>query len=171
MNTLSRLRRDLRLKGYDYSQAGAYFVTVCTHNRMCLLAAVDDAEMRLSEIGRSVELCWKESPKHFPVVLDQWLVMSNHLHGIIIIADETPFGALRPALGAIVGAFKSAATKCVNQRRRAPGAPLWQRNFYEHVIRNEADLHRVRQYIVDNPIRWAEDPENPNAISSRRRAD
>jgi putative transposase len=164
------VRRSLRLKNYDYSQAGAYFVTVCAHNRMCIFGKVDAAEMRLSEIGRTVDSCWKEIPMHFQVSLDQWIVMPNHLHGIIIMADEAPLATddallLRPALGAIVGAFKSAATKRVNEEPRMERSPLWQRNLYEHVIRNEADLGRIRQIIVDNPIRWAEDPENPNVIA------
>src|SRR5580704_15686294 len=82
------VRRSLRLKDYDYSQAGAYFVTVCAHDRMCIFGVVDATEMRLSEIGRTVDSCWKEIPKHFQVSLDQWVVMPNHLHGIIIMADE-----------------------------------------------------------------------------------
>ena len=168
------LRHSLRLKGYDYSQAGAYFVTVCAHNRMCIFGAVDAAEIRLSEIGRTVGSCWEEIPEHFPVSLDEWVVMPNHLHGIIIMADETPLATadalpVRPALGAIVGGFKSATTKRVNEERRMERSPLWQRNFYEHVIRNEADLGRIRQYIVDNPVRWAEDPENPNVIAGSGR--
>src|SRR5260370_129314 len=110
---------------------------------MCIFGMVDAAEMRLSEIGRTVDSCWNEIPKHFQVSLDQWIVMPNHLRGIIIIADETPLPTadalpLRPALGPIAGAFKSAATKRVNAERRIERSPLWQRNFYEHVIRNEA---------------------------------
>jgi putative transposase len=88
---------------------------------MCIFGMVDAAEMRLSEIGRTVDSCWKEIPKHFQVSLDQWIVMPNHLHGIIIMADETPLATadalpVRPALGAIVGAFKSAATKARERR-------------------------------------------------------
>ena len=137
---------------------------------MCIFGAVDAAEMRLSEIGRTVGSCWEEIPEHFPVSLDEWVVMPNHLHGIIIMADETPLAMadalpVRPAIGAIVGGFKSATTKRVNEEPRMERSPLWQRNFYEHVIRNEADLGRIRQYIVDNPVRWAEDPENPNVIA------
>jgi putative transposase len=165
------LRSGLRLQGYDYSGAGAYFVTICTHNRVCAFGAVDDAAMQLNETGRIVASCWNEIPQHFStIILDEWVIMPNHIHGIVIITDESSAEAtraspIRPALGVVVGPFKSAATKRVNEWRRARGSPLWQRNYYEHVIRDEADLTRIRQYIADNPIRWADDPENPNGTS------
>jgi putative transposase len=164
------LRSSLRLPEYDYSGAGAYFVTICAHNRICAFGAVDAEEMQLNDVGRIVSSCWNEIPQHFSAIsLDEWVIMPNHVHGIVLISDAADAGAthascIRPGLGVVVGSFKSAATKRVNEWRRAHGSPLWQRNYYEHVIRDQEDLARVRQYIADNPIRWALDPENPSRL-------
>jgi putative transposase len=165
MSTPERYRRRrLRLDQYDYSQPGAYFVTVCAHDRMCLFGKIEQAEMRLSAIGEIVAACWQEVPQHFAVLLDEWVVMPNHLHAIVLMRDD--IHDLRPtaSLGLIIGTFKSAATKRVKEALRQ-GSPLWQRSFYEHVVRNDADLRRIRQYITDNPLRWAEDSENPDVIA------
>jgi REP element-mobilizing transposase RayT len=162
-------RRSIRLRGYDYSQAGAYFVTICTHNHMLFFE--DD------RIRGIAEQCWLEIPRHFQdIELDEWVVMPNHLHGIIIITDARRGTACRAptsvierfgkpisgSLPTIIRSFKSAATKRINDLRGTTRAPVWQRNYYEHVIRNEDELNRLRRYILDNPVQWNIDENNPN---------
>lgn len=171
-------RRSVRLKYYNYAQAGAYFVTVCTHERECVFGNVVDGEMRLNEYGKTTTVCWEEIPNHFAgVELDAFVVMPNHVHGVVVIANDRqqppnsrathasplrkPRGPQRKSIGAIIGAFKSASTKRVNEMRQAPGMFLWQRDYYEHVIRDENEWNRVREYIAANPARWAEDVNNP----------
>ena len=141
-------RRSIRLGGYDYSQAGAYFVTVCTRNRECLFGEIIDGEMRLNDAGRMVDSEWLNTPRIRPQVeLDGYIVMPNHVHGIICVVDDgrgtarraptvERFGCPVPgSLPTIVRAFKSAATKQINTLRGTPGTPVWQRNYYEYVIR------------------------------------
>lgn len=175
-NPANHHRRSLRLKDYDYTQAGAYFITICTHNRECLFGNVMDGEMQLNETGRIVADEWVKSGEiRNEIALDVWVVMPNHLHGIVIFAD--PIGAhgdapLRPpgravlfrppkSLGSMIAGFKSATTKRVNQSRQSPGGKVWQRNYYEHIIRNEQSLARIREYIINNPLQWELDRENP----------
>jgi len=178
-----RRRRSIRLKGYDYTRPGAYFVTVCTHRREMLFGEVVNGVMQLNAFGEIVWKCWDEIPTHFPnVELDAFIVMPNHVHGIIVIVADGMVGATHasplpdpqylshprgPApqsLGAIVGSFKSAVTRRINHMRGTSGAPVWQRNYWEHVIRTERVLNAVRQYIHDNPPRWSFDRYNPHAI-------
>jgi REP element-mobilizing transposase RayT len=169
-----RHRQSIRLLRYDYTQAGAYFVTICTHNRECLFGEVNaQGEMMINDLGRLVERCWNNIPSHFPnIALDTFVVMPNHVHGIIVIntgaTHASPLqrrsGPLQHSIGAMVGSFKSAATRHINQHRQISCTPVWQRNYYEHIIRNEESLNRIRQYIIDNPARWAFDDENPSAI-------
>jgi len=175
-------RRSIRLKGYDYTQPGAYFVTICTHSREILFGQVMDGEMVLNEYGQIVQACWREIPAHFPhVALEAFVVMPNHIHGIILIVDDiaemttpvgathasplqnTPRGPVRGSLGAIVGGFKSAATRRINTLRNTPSAPVWQRNYYEHIVRNDRALNAIRRYIAANPVRWDVDRYNPHA--------
>jgi len=177
-----RNRRSIRLPEYDYSQPGAYFVTVCTQERGPLFGEVVDGAMRLNEAGRTAQACWEEIPTHFRgITVDAFVVMPNHIHGIVIITDRrgtacrAPTGMERfgePVAGSlptIMRSFKSAVTKRVNELRGTPGVRLWQRNFYERVIRGEEELKRARQYILDNPLRWHLDPENPTRPSPARR--
>jgi len=218
-------RRSIRLKGYDYSQAGAYFVTIVTQNREPLFGEVINGEMRLNESGACVMRWWEDIPRHFPGVdTDAFVVMPNHVHGIIVITDADNVGAgsprpdaphppqntpgtdavagagtpagtgddigagsprpdapippqntpgtdavagadaaprQRPSLGNVVAYFKYQTTKTINAMRQTPSARIWQRNYYEHIIRDEASLNRIREYIANNPLRWAADPENP----------
>ena len=172
-----RRRRLVRLQGYDYAGLGSYFVTICTQNRGCLFGDIANGEMRLNGFGRTAKASWEEIPAHFPgVEVDTFAVMPNHVHGIIVIARPTPnptpratrasplrgaAGPRRRSIGAIVGSYKSAVSKRINRSRGTAGTPVWQRNYYEHIIRDDADLNRIRQYIWDNPARWHEDPENP----------
>ena len=163
-------RRSIRLRHHDYSRAGAYYITVCTDGRKLLFGEVIDDEVKLNELGRIAAEEWSKSAQvRSEIELDAWVVMPNHVHGIVMIAGRergdqpvAPTGGLRSrSLGALIGGFKSAATSRINAMRCTPGASVWQRNYYEHVIRDESALNRIRQYIVDNPARWSEDPENP----------
>jgi len=171
-------RRSIRLPAYDYAQAGAYFVTIVCKNRVLLLE-----DPRLREVVEETWL-WLADQYEF-VYLDEFVVMPNHLHGIIVIGDtcrggtrtvlrrgasrSAPTGvAKRKPLGQLVGAFKTVSTKRINGIRSTPGLPVWQRNYYERVIRNDEELNRVRQYIVDNPAHWEEDRENPDNVGAVR---
>ena len=177
-------RRSIRLKGYDYSQAGAYFITLCTQDRACLFGRVVNGEMRLNDAGRMVLAEWNRLPERFPqVVLDAFVVMPNHVHGILVITDPAPtagatvgatvgatptVGAttwVAPTVGNIIGAFKSRVTVEYIRGVKTSGWPpfrgrLWQRNYYEHIIRNERALNAIRRYILENPLRWHLDREN-----------
>ncbi len=176
-------RSSIRLRDYDYSQAGAYFLTICTVNRACLFGEIIENKMRLNGLGRIVEDEWKRSAlTRSEIELDSWVIMPNHLHGIVVIkaSDEqgagvgqglsiqvgnppvAPTGPRRKSIGAMVAGFKSAATTRINGVRGRYGVRVWQRNDYEHVIRDEDSLNIIRQYIMDNPAKWDEDPENPH---------
>jgi REP element-mobilizing transposase RayT len=161
-------RRSIRIKGYDYSQPGAYFVTICARDRECLLGSV----LRLNEFGEIAQRCWEEIPGHFPSVeLDAFVVMPNHIHAILVVlgrgtACRAPtteqFG--RPIVGSIptiVRTYKSAATRRINALRATAGVSVWQRNYYEHLIRTQRELQSIREYILGNPAHWSEDRDNP----------
>ena len=168
-------RHSIRLRDYDYSQAGAYFLTICTKDRECLFGEILDGGMRLDEYGSIVQECWDAVPKHFnDVQLDEYVVMPNHFHGIVIIAGDVgarhavplrmveQFGKPVPnSLPTVIRSFKSAVTKKTNVIRGIHGIPLWQRNYYEHVMRNEEELNGFREYIHNNPMQWEMDEENP----------
>ena len=167
-------RRSIRLRAYDYAQAGAYFVTICTQGRRCLFGDVLADETRLTEAGRIVQECWDGLPQHFPdVQLDEFVVMPNHVHGIVVVdrrrgtACRAPtgerFGRPEPgSLPTIIRSFKSAATKRINDTRRSLRQTVWQRGYFERVIRDEKELDHVRQYIRYNPMSWQDDKENPD---------
>jgi REP element-mobilizing transposase RayT len=170
------LRRSIRLRGYDYAQAGAYFVTICAHNHARLFGAVVDGEMHVNDVGRIVKDEWLRTGtlrSYVRVLPQEFVVMPNHVHGIVWLLDrdvpaETtipkPGGSRRQSLGAILAGFKAASTKRVNIRRAMPGAPVWQRSYYEHIIRNDESLDDIRRYIAENPARWAFDRENPSRV-------
>ena len=174
------MRRSIRLHRYDYTFPGAYFVTVVSQDRQCLFGEVVGGVVQLSVLGTIVREEWFRSPLVRPYLqleTDELVVMPNHIHGIIrIMADDV--GAQRRcaptthasqprviarSLGAIVRAFKSSTTRRINRLRSEPGSPLWQRNYFEHIIRNEEELARIRQYIIDNPLQWQLDREHPGA--------
>lgn len=167
-----RRRRSIRLRAYDYTQAGAYFITIVAQDRTMLFGDIAGGETQLNDFGRIVEDEWqKSSIVRREIALDLFIVMPNHVHGIVNIID-CPVGAtgrspLRSgppprSLGAFVAGFKSAATKRINELRHTPAAPVWQRNYYEHVIRDDGELLRVREYIQNNPLQWENDRENPS---------
>ncbi|MEO8457616.1 MAG: transposase [Chloroflexota bacterium] len=157
-------RQSMRLSEYDYRLPGAYFVTICTEYRECIFQ--DEAVKAL------IEQSWRAVGKYaLEATRDEFVVMPNHVHGIIWI--DPRIGNLVPkpksvhpvvepgSLGAIVRAFKSTVTKRVNRRRQAPGLPVWQRGYHERIIRTDRELANVRQYIRDNPAKWENDPDNP----------
>ncbi|MGC9395158.1 MAG: transposase [Anaerolineae bacterium] len=238
-------RRSIRLKGYDYAQSGAYFVTICTQGRVCLFGDVVDGEMVLNPFGQVVATYWERIPRHFPnVQLGAWVVMPNHIHGIIIITDDgdadgrggaspesttrtttianahipqsqitstgclalplqqtpgeegeaflpspgyaaivenaeapspadqhgecpaptTVANASSGSLGAIIGNVKSITTRRINKMRHMPGARIWQRNYWEHIIRTPESHARIEDYIRLNPARWQADQLHPEAL-------
>ena len=157
-------RRPLRLSDFDYSQPGPYFVTICIKERACILGTIADSVMVLTELGDVVTSCWHELPCHYPAIsLDAFVAMPNHFHGIIFVGAGSPRPSSGPTLSNIVGYFKYQSTKRMNELRNSPGASLWQRNFFEHVIRDDHSLNRIREYIFTNPERWEMDRDNPQA--------
>ena len=169
-------RRSIRLEGYDYSRAGAYFVTVCTNNREYLFGNIVNDEAVLSEYGKIVENVWCNLTDHYQnIKMDKFIVMPNHIHGIIILMDMDDVGAgFKPAptglmkyypLSEIIRAFKTFSARHVNELRKTQGISVWQRNYHEHIVRNENELNRIREYIMNNPLRWQYDRENPDNIN------
>ena len=147
-----------RLIDWDYSTPWWYYVTICTKNMWCWFGDVSHGKMELNDQGTFVDEIWRGIPKHYPSVeLDYYTIMPNHVHGIIILNDvETGHAPSlqpkRPALGNVVGSFKSKVTRWTHKN----GIKLfaWQPRFYDHIIRNEKDLHRIRTYIQNNPLKW-----------------
>ena len=154
-------RKHPRLKDYDYSQNGAYFVTVCTCGKEKTLGEVvgDGFPVpKLSAIGQLARQIIDQIPQRFPTVrAEKYVIMPNHLHIILCFDSGHGTGDPSPTLGEVMGWFKYQVTKAVNQSRNTPGAKVFQRSYYDHVIRNEADYLRVWQYIVENPRKWADD--------------
>jgi len=176
MNAKLKQRKSIRLKHYDYSRDGFYYVTVCTRNREHVFGDVLDGQMVLNETGEIVEFWWKQLPvKYESAASDAYVIMPNHFHGIIQIvgagsprpndtqndADQLSGhngrGNRAPTLGNMVAYFKYGSTKQINQLRDTPGKSVWQRGYHEHIIRNESDLNKIREYIHNNPNRWGED--------------
>ncbi len=156
-------RRSIRLKGYDYRAEGAYFVTLCVQDRRCLFGAIARDAVQLSATGQAVVESWVWLGQQYPyVILDEWVVMPNHLHGLLFITEELPDGTMAPmrkTLGRLMGAFKTVSTKRVNALRETSEARLWQRDFYDRVVRNEHELNAIRDYIASNPANWRSDSE------------
>ena len=205
-------RRSIRLKGYDYSQAGWYFITICTQDMLHLFGEISNGKMILNEMGQVVADCWLDLPNHYQnVVLDEFVIMPNHFHGIVVFTNTVGtigFGGMvdgnvrvDDSVGAIhelplhepplhetsqrelpkrkpykrsnqsmdikqrrnmglpklVGRLKMVSSKQINIIRNTPGVPVWQRNYYEHIIRNEPELNHIREYIINNPLNWQND--------------
>ena len=159
-------RRSVRLCKYDYSQAGLYFITMCTANRKCLFGDIVDGKMSLNNAGQNANECWWKITDHFPnTALHKFIVMPNHVHGIIeITVGANNYSPLPPGtsktIGSIVRGFKIGVTKWF--RINMPfefsvGKPVWQRNYYEHIIRNEKSYRQISEYIQTNRLRWRED--------------
>jgi putative transposase len=170
---LNRLpqRRSIRLRDFDYTENRAYFVTICAIQKLCLFGDVEEEVVKLSDVGQVVDSAWRDLPNHTPgLTLDCSVVMPNHLHGIIILpgpekiqsrANVMPRRDQSGSLGTVIGGFKSAVSREVNVRDLTLVRPIWQRNYYERIIRNDGELDATRRYIVDNPIRWNDDPDHP----------
>lgn len=195
-------RRSIRLKGYDYSQNGAYFITICVQNRKCLFGEIMNGQMFLNDAGEIILQTWNALPKRFPnATFDPFVVMPNHVHGIVTIENhesvraipcgcpDEDFGVFnrvptrgtptpqripppipstqssshgRKTIGDIIGAFKSITTHQYIEHVKTGKFPpfekrLWQRNYYENIIRDEQSLHHIREYIKNNPKKWKED--------------
>jgi len=219
-------RSSLRLKDYDCSRPGAYFVTIPTRNRECLFGEVHAGSVALNAFGAIIRDCWGELPGRYPAVeLDAFVVMPSHVHGIIWLREdaatdrglraglemsaragavvemsvraihelplpgELPLPAEPPLLEfpsrsspdqedrlrrrrmllpLAVGFFKMQAARRINHLRDTTGVPVWHRNYYEHVIRDELSLDRIRRYTEENPLQWTEDEENPANFRERR---
>ncbi len=164
------LRRSLRLKDYDYSQTGAYFVTVCTHKLQPLFGEVEKGEMRVNAFAQIVNPIWDELPNRYPdTKTDAFVIMPNHIHCIITVGaihelPLQPVSRRHMLVPKVLGWFKMNTAKRINQMRNTPGIPVWQRNYYEHVIRNENSLNKIREYIINNPMRWHLDRNNTDRI-------
>ncbi len=181
-------RRSIRLKGYDYSQKGYYFVTICIQNRECLLGQSINNTIFLNDAGLMVQNIWNTLPDHYAGVgIDSYIIMPNHIHGIIILTvgagpracpcranplQGEPPGGTTMKLPDIIHRFKSLTTniyhKSVIQHNWPPfPGKLWQRNYYDHIIRNDLELSQIREYIINNPVKWELDKENPDNIKER----
>lgn len=172
-------RRSIRLKGYDYSQEGAYFITICTHDRQCLFGKIADGEMALNDAGIIAYDTWMETPRlRINVELHPFVIMPNHVHGIIVILDNIPHeipehtGVLQTptdvplrspsqTIGAIVRGYKASVTRQINASAKYNVSlrqqSVWQRNYHEHIIRNERSYYAICDYIINNPSRWDTD--------------
>ncbi len=169
-------RKSIRLKEYDYALSAEYFVTICTYNREYLFGEIINEEMKLPSIGLIIQEEWLKTKSVRPEIeLDEYVIMPNHLHGIIIIKEQLKTknnatvgthgrASLQrepKSLGSIIAGFKSITTKRINEMRNTPRLPVWQGGFYDHIIRNENDLNNIREYIFNNPLNWQIDEENP----------
>jgi putative transposase len=165
-------RRSIRLPRYDYSQAGAYYVTIVSYHRDLLFGEIVNKEMILNEFGKIADECWRAIPYHFPFVeLGAYVIMPNHVHGIIFIRRGTIYRAptmeqfqkpVADSIPTIIRTFKAAVTRRIGREHNATG--IWQRNYYEHIIRDEQDLQNKSDYIEANPTLWDEDDNNPRNL-------
>lgn len=192
LNQNSLHRKSVRLVRFDYTQPGGYFITIVTSERQTLLGEIIHGEMQVSGIGQIIQQEWFRLPQRFRSIhLDEFVIMPNHLHGIIIIADVDGRGTAvdahnrilgktrraptegvttreqfgKPVSGSIptiIRSFKSSTTLRINYLRQTQHGTIWQRNYFEHVIRNDLELERIRAYIRDNPLNWSLDSENPD---------
>jgi len=194
-------RKSIRLQGYDYSRAGAYFVSICTHNRERLFGEIIDDKINLNEIGKMVLWHWIRIPNHFPnVKLDEKIILPNHVHGVIWLNDnkdvgyvgakhskqptslnnqnrsenasplqsqQIPIGTKPQSLSAIIQNFKSITSRKFHRIRKHNNTKLWQRNYFERIIRDEDELNRIREYIIYNPLKWEKDKEDPALVTHK----
>jgi len=161
-------RRSIRLPEYDYSRSGAYFITICSFNKELVFGEIVDGRIVLSEIGKIAAKYLEEIPNHFDnVFVDEYIIMPNHIHIIISIVGVQNFEPLRheyqkivpKSIGSIVRAYKASVTKWCRENDYKKFN--WQRNYFEHIIRNDEDHFRIKEYIQNNPLQWEIDEENP----------
>lgn len=179
LNPVQPRRRQHHLHRELYTQPGAYFVTICARQKLPLFGRIGDRTMRLSPAGLIVDRCWKAIAEHWPMAtLDLHVIMPNHIHGLIAYIPNNFPGRIYSAptndappkaaptdefsLPHIVSTFKAAVTRLVNRDLPTAAGSIWQDGYYDHIIRNEVDLQRIREYICNNVIAWSLDKENPN---------
>jgi putative transposase len=161
--------RQIRLRNYDYTWQGGYFVTIYTQDKQSLFDHIINSSMKLNTCGKIVESCWKDISLHYPEAKSEvFIVMPNHIHGIIIIQDFTRAGSKpaptnKHALSEIIRGFKTYSSRRINEYRKSEGMSVWQRGYYDHVIRGEAECYQIGEYILFNPAKWETDCENPYA--------
>ena len=176
-------RKPNRLAGYDYNQDGFYFVTICTKDRETYFGEIKEGIMELNQWGKIVDQCWREIPDHFKnIFIDEYIVMPNHVHGIILIHHETSLESMGQSLvgtrytlslptedvdarrhekiPVVIGSFKASVSRKINNVQHEFQFQ-WQRSYHDHIIRNDIALQKIRQYILDNPLKWNEDENNP----------
>lgn len=167
-------RKQLRLRGYDYAFPGVYFVTICSAGKHPVFGSVSEGKTVLSAIGEIVRSEWIALAERFPrLVLDEFVIMPNHLHAVLGFVGRaggaspgTGGASPSPTLFEVIGAFKSISTIKVNKFLQRRGVPLWQRSYYEHIVRTGEDVRKIQRYILVNPSMWSLDPENPSCKSS-----
>ncbi|MDY6788319.1 MAG: transposase [candidate division WOR-3 bacterium] len=161
---MKKRRRSIRLSNYDYSQQGAYFITICTYKRRYLFGEIINNEMNLNQAGLVAKKCWNNIPNHFPEVsLDAYTIMPNHVHGILVINSQENKPPVvnefqhvsSKSIGSIIRGFKIGVSKWFHENTDI--CDVWQRNYYEHIIRDEKDLEEIREYIIYNSLKWDED--------------
>jgi putative transposase len=178
-------RRSTRLKNYDYTTPGAYFITICTYRRECLFGEIINGSMQLNKLGQIVLDEWLRSVEiRQEIGFDAWVIMPNHFHGIIVINPATLVGAngrsplqgmpsktMKPrSLSSFIAGFKSITTQRINIVRNLPRVPVWQRNYYDRIIRDQAALQQIRQYIDNNPLSWQQDQLHPDRLPQETEA-
>jgi len=160
-------RKQLRLRGYDYAFPGVYFVTICSAGKRPIFGAISGKSIILSPAGEIVRSEWIALRERFSrLVLDEFVIMPNHLHGVLAFVGHAGGTGPSPTLFDVIGAFKSISTIKVNGLLRRRRVPLWQRSYYEHIVRTGEDLRKIQRYILENPLMWSLDPENPNRKST-----
>ncbi len=171
-------RRSIRLSEFDYARYGPFFVTLCAEDRKCIFGTVADGRMKLNRYGQIIEDEWMRTAEiRRETSFDAYVVMPNHFHSIVSVLNaeteqlgqmgahsRAPLRRQSRSLGALIAQFKATTTRLINSLHGTPGATIWQRNYYEHVIRDERDLERIRDYIAANPARWEEDGYHPNRL-------
>ncbi|NER38581.1 MAG: hypothetical protein F6J93_32285 [Oscillatoria sp. SIO1A7] len=170
-------RRSTRCPEYDYTSPGAYFITICADKRQFIFGEIVDGILYANACGQTVIEVWNRLPLYFRhISLDVFVVMPNHVHGILWINERLdskppppwqenrrPNGTAPGSVSAIIQNFKSVSTRRVNRLRGTKGR-IWQRNFYDRINRNQESLHSIRQYIINNPLSWEDDLENPDRV-------
>jgi putative transposase len=171
-------RCSIRLENYDYSQEGTYYLTICTYNRETIFGQIENGEMKLNAIGHLVQEEWLKSAKiRKEIELDEFIIMPNHIHALVTICRDdwqslssenhkgighladAPKGPKKQSIGSMIVGFKSAITKRINEIKNSTNLQIWQRNYYEHIVRNEDELNQIRDYIINNPKNWDKDED------------
>ena len=186
-------RHSIRLRGYDYSAPGYYYITICAYNRECIFGEIEQGRMKLNDSGKIIENTWYDLPNHNNnILLDVFIIMPNHVHGIIRIvgagskpalkgdrclrADLKSRAGLEPAptvknhpLSEIVRQFKTFSTRVINKKSGCINNKIWQRNYFDHIIQNKIELRKIRKYIKNNLATWSDDTDNPDNIRKTAR--